>query len=187
MKLCSAHSPSFPSLHLRHSSFSNSSLAFSTSQLILQPFRCFTYVSLFSNPSFVSPTSQDFQLRHLASRPWKEPLWRASITCIYRIPRSRVNIIANQACGPGYDPRLGLYTGHIMVQLSMGCSFSKLSFASPKSQLILQPFPLFIYITAHSPTLPFLHLRHSSLSNPSFTFSTSQDFHLRHLASRPCS
>ena len=75
-------SPSFPSLHLRHSSFSNHSLASPTSQLILQPFRCFTYVtshsptlpllhlrhSSFSNPSFASPTSQDF---HLASSPWR--------------------------------------------------------------------------------------------------------------------
>ena len=67
-----AHSPSFPSLHLRHNSFSNPSLALPTSQLILQPFRCFTYVtthsptlpllylhhSSFSNPSLALPTSQ---------------------------------------------------------------------------------------------------------------------------------
>ena len=33
------------SLHLRHSSFSNSSAASPTSQLILQPFRYFTYVT----------------------------------------------------------------------------------------------------------------------------------------------
>ena len=54
----SAHSPTFPSLHLRHSSF--------------------------SNPSFASPTSQALHLIHQASRPWKEPLWRASIPGIYR-------------------------------------------------------------------------------------------------------
>ena len=66
------------------------------------------------------------------------------------------------------------------------CSFSKLSFASPMSQLILQPFPCFTYVTAHSPTLLLLHLCHSSFSNPSFASPTSQDFHLRHLASRPC-
>ena len=40
-----AHSPKFPSLHLRHSSFSNPSVALPTSQLILQSFRCFTYVT----------------------------------------------------------------------------------------------------------------------------------------------
>ena len=42
----SAHSPSFQSLHLRHSAFSNSSLAFlPMSQFVLQPFCCFTYVT----------------------------------------------------------------------------------------------------------------------------------------------
>ena len=38
-----AHSPTFPSLHLRHNPFSNTSVALPTSQLILQPFLCFTY------------------------------------------------------------------------------------------------------------------------------------------------
>ena len=33
------------SLHLRHSSFSNLSVASPKSQLILRPFRCFTYVT----------------------------------------------------------------------------------------------------------------------------------------------
>ena len=78
-----AHSPSFLLLHLHHSSFSNPSLALPTSQVILQPFRCFTYItahpptllshllrpspsfpllhlrhSSFSNPSLALPTSQ---------------------------------------------------------------------------------------------------------------------------------
>ena len=39
--------------------------------------------------------------------------------------------------------------------------------------------------TTNSPTLPSLYLRHSSFSNPSFASPTSQDFHLRHPASRP--
>ena len=61
---CSAHSPTFPSLHLRHISFSNPSVAL----LILQPFRHFTYVTShspslpslcsFSNLSVTSHTSQ---------------------------------------------------------------------------------------------------------------------------------
>ena len=101
-----AHSPALPSLYLRHSSFSNPSVASPTSQLILQPFFRF--------------------------------------------------------------------------------SFSKLSIASPTSQLILQPFPRFTYVTGHSSTLSLLHLHHSSSSNPSFASPKSQDFHLRHLASRPC-
>ena len=82
-ELGSAHSPTFPSLHLRHNSFSNPSVALPTSQFILQlffrfsyvkssPFRRFTYVSAhsptlpllhlrhssFYSPSFASPTSQ---------------------------------------------------------------------------------------------------------------------------------
>ena len=75
------------SLHLRHSSFSNPSVVLPTSQLILQSFRCFIYVTVhsptlpllhlrhssFSNPYFASPTSQDFRLRHLANRPWDLP------------------------------------------------------------------------------------------------------------------
>ena len=64
-------------------------------------------------------------------------------------------------------------------------SFSKLSVTSPTSQLILQPFRRFTYVTAHYPTLPLLHLHHSSFSKPSFAFPTSQALHLRHLASRP--
>ena len=44
----------------------------------------------------------------------------------------------------------------------------------PKSQLILQPFRCFTYVTAHSPTPPLLHLRNSTFSNPSVTSPTSQ-------------
>ena len=40
-----AHSPSFPSRHLRHNSFSNPSVALPMSQLILQPFFRFSYVT----------------------------------------------------------------------------------------------------------------------------------------------
>ena len=65
-------------------------------------------------------------------------------------------------------------------------SFSNLSITSHTSQLILQPFHRFTYITAHSPILPLLNLHHSSFSNPSFASYTSQALHLIHLASRPC-
>ena len=40
-----AHSQTLPSLYLRHSSISNSSIALPTSQLILQPFFRFSYVT----------------------------------------------------------------------------------------------------------------------------------------------
>ena len=65
------------------------------------------------------------------------------------------------------------------------CSFSNLSITSPTSQLILQPFWRFTYITAHSPTLLLLHLHHSSFPNPSFASPTSQALHLSHLMSCP--
>ena len=53
-----AHYPTFPSLHLRHNSFSNPSIALHTSQLILKPFRCFTYITDHS------PTLLSLLLRH---------------------------------------------------------------------------------------------------------------------------
>ena len=96
--MSSAHFPIYPSLHLRHNSFSNPSVALPTSQLILLP-----------------------------------------------------------------------------------------SVALPTSQLILQPFRCYTYVTAHSPTIPLLHLRHSSFSNRCFASATSQALHLIHLASHPCS
>ena len=42
----------------------------------------------------------------------------------------------------------------------------------PTSQLILQPFRRFNYVTAHSPTLPLLHLRHRL-----FTYATWRAAH----------
>ena len=63
-----ARSPTFPSLHLRHSSFSKPSVALPTSQLILQLFRCFTYVKAHS------PTLLSLLLRH---RLFSYVTWRA--------------------------------------------------------------------------------------------------------------
>ena len=50
------HSPTLPSLYLRHNSLSNPSVASPRHRS-------------FSNPSFASPTSQPIHLRHLANRP----------------------------------------------------------------------------------------------------------------------
>ena len=63
-------------------------------------------------------------------------------------------------------------------------TFSNPSVASPTSQYSLKPIRRLTYVTAHSPTLPLLPLRHSSFSNHSFASHTSQALHLRHLASR---
>ena len=43
-----------------------------------------------------------------------------------------------------------------------------------KAEIILQPFRHFTYVTAHSPTLSSLYLRHSSFSNSSVVLPTSQ-------------
>ena len=127
--------------------FSNLSVTSPTSQLILQPFRRFTYVTAHS------PT---LPLLHLLHSSFSKHFFRFSY-----VTSSSLN-------SPG--------------EL---CSFSNLSVSSPTSQLILQPFRRLTYVTAHSPTLPLLHLRHSSFSNPSFASPASQALHSIHLVSRP--
>ena len=61
-----------------------------------------------------------------------------------------------------------------VMQEKQKSSFSNLSVTSPTSQLILQPFCHFTYVTAHSATLLLLHLCHSSFSNPSVALPMSQ-------------
>ena len=157
--------------------------------LILQPFRRFTYVtahsptlpllhlchSSFCNPSFASPTSQVLHLRHLASRPWTRPALEANSR--YATGHSSFS-----------NPSVASPTSQLILQpffrFSYVTGFSLTAPGEP-SQLILQPFPRFTYGTTHSPTLPLLHLRHSSFCNPSFASPTSQALHLIHLASRP--
>ena len=68
-RMSRAHSPTFPSLHLCHNSFSNPSIALPTSQLIPQPFCCFTYVTAHS------PTLLSLFLRH---RLFTYVTWRAN-------------------------------------------------------------------------------------------------------------
>ena len=133
-----AHSPKFQSLHLRHNSFSNPSVALPTSRLILQPFRCFTYVTAnyptlrslylhhgsFSNLSITPPTPQ------LILQPFRRFTY----------------ITAHSPTFPSLQLRHS--------------SFSNPSVALPRSRLILQTFRCFTYVTAYSPTLLSLHLRH---------------------------
>ena len=75
------NSPSFPSLHLRHSSFSNHSVASLTSQLILQLFFRFFYVT---GSSLMSPDEPPM-LRAILSdlrtdRLCHYALWRHAFT-----------------------------------------------------------------------------------------------------------
>ena len=92
--------------------------------------------------------------------------------------------LAHSQIHPSLYPRHSSFSNP-SVALPTYSSFSNPSGALPTLQLILQPFRCFIYVTAYSPTLPLLHLRHSVFFNPSFTSPTSRAVHLRHLASRP--
>ena len=112
-----------------------------TSQIIIPPFRRFTYVtnhyptlpslyirhSSFSNPSFASPTSQALHLIHLAA-----------------------------ANSPPF-PSLHLNTTHFLTLPSLyvrHSSFSNPSVVSPTSQFILQPVFRFSYVTSSSLNSP---------------------------------
>ena len=126
------------SLQIHHSSFSNPSVALPISQLILQPFYRFTYITThsptlpslylrhnsFSNPSVVLPTSQ----------------------LILQAFRHFTYVTAHSPTLPS------LYLRH--------SSFSNPSVISPTSQLIVQLFRRFTYVTVHSPTLLSLLVRH---------------------------
>ena len=77
------------------------------------------------------------------------------------------------------NPSVALPTSQLILQpfrcfTYVTSSFSKLSVTLPTSQLILQPFPRFTYVTAHSLSFQSLYLRHSSFSNPSLALPTSQ-------------
>ena len=96
------------------------------------------------------------------------------------------NINSNMNCCQEVKQRISMAKDTFNRKRSIFCSFSNLSVTSVTSQLILQPFRRFTYVTAHSPSLPLLHLRHSSFSSPSFASPTSQALHLIQLASRSC-
>ena len=85
--MSSAHSPRFPSLHLHHSSFSNPSLALDTSQLILQPFHCFTYITAHF-PTLLLPL-----LRH---RIFTYVTWRAAPTYQLAIKASHYVLLSRK-------------------------------------------------------------------------------------------
>ena len=122
------HSPTVPSLYLRHNSFSNPPVALPTSQLILQPSRCFTYVTVHSR------TLLSLLLRH---RLFTYVTWQSSFS----------NLYCHFTYVTTHSPTLpSLYLRH--------SSFSNPSVASPTSQLILQPFFRFSYVTGSSLTSP---------------------------------
>ena len=134
-----SHSPTFPSLHPSHNSFSSPSVALPTSQLILQLFRCFTYVAAHSS------TLLSLLLRHrLSLTPPSEPPMR-------------------------YSPTFPSF--HLSHN-----SFSSSSVALPTSQLILQPFRCFTYVTARSLSLLSLLLSHRLFTYVTWRASHGKDY-----------
>ena len=132
------HYPTLTLLHLRHSSFSNPSAALPTSQLILQPFRWFTYVRGTSSTSqFILQPFRRFTYAtaHFTTLPLLHLRHRSFYNPSVASPTSEA-----------------LHLRH--------SSFSNPSAASPTPQLILQPFRCFTHVTGHSTTLSLLHLRH---------------------------
>ena len=143
-------------------SFSNLSVTSPTSQLILQSFRRFTYIAAHS-------TLPLLHLRHSSFS-----------THSFAFLTSQALHVRHLASRPWID----LFVRKELGTLTL-CSFPNLSVTSPTSKLNRQSLRRFTYVTAHSPTLPLLRLRHSSFSDPSFASLTSQALHLRHLASHP--
>ena len=129
----SAHSPTLQSLHLRHSSLSNPSVASSTSQLILQPFRRFTYVtthsstfsslhlchSSFSNPSVVSPTSQLFL------QPFRRFIYVTAHSSTLPSLHLRHNLFSNPSVASSTSQAL-----HLRHLASLPCLFRRLKIES---------------------------------------------------------
>ena len=194
------HSP-----YKSQSSFSNLSVTSPTSQLILQPYRRFTYVTAHST---ILP------LLHIRHRLFTYVTWRASFSNPFVASPTSQFIIQPFRCftyvtgnwstssSESHSPTLSsLHLRHSSFSFpSVASPTSQLilnhSVASPTSQalrlrhlasLILQHFLRFTYDTALSPSLPSPHLRRSSFFNHSVASPTSQALHLRHLASRPCS
>ena len=169
-----AHSPTFPSLHLCHNSFSNPSITSPMSQLIIQLFRRFTYVTAHS------PTLPSLYLRHNSfsnlsitlptSQLILQPFHHFTYVTAHSPTLSSLYLRHSSFSNPSVFYLRHSSFSNPSVASPRHSSFSNPSVASPTPQLILQAFLRFTYVTAHSPILPLLHLRHSSFSNH-FRFS----------------
>ena len=211
-----SHPPTLPSFYLCHNSFSNHSVASPTSQLILQSFFRFFYVSGSSLTSLGEPPMQNTGIAAVA--PLNKPLTSIQPDIIHTLVD--MFLVSQDQCSSvlWIHFRDGAVCGGVQLPVSpldensdwrcdrcpailssaevtdivgrIGDDVDSIQAVSYRfnvtisALLILQPSRRFTYVTAHSPTLPSLYLRHSSLSNPSFAFPTSQALHLRHLASR---
>ena len=127
----------------RHSPFSNPSVALPTSQFILQPFRCFTYVPAHS------PTLLLLLLRHKL--------------CSYSNLFPSLHLRYSSFSNPSVASPTSVHSPHyptLPLRHLRQSSISNHSVPSPTSQLVLQPFCRFTYVTCTSSTSHALHLRH---------------------------
>ena len=157
--MSSAHSPTFPSLHQRHSSFSNRSVALPTSQLILQPCHCFTNVTDHS-PTILSlllrqrnelcsysKLSVSLPMSQFILQPFRRFTYVTSHYPTIPLLHLRHSSFSNRSFASSTSKECGL----LILQLSVSL---------PMSQLILQPHRRFTYDAAHSPTLLSLLIHH---------------------------
>ena len=121
----------FRSLHLRHSSFSNSSVALPTSQLILQAFRCLTYVTAHS------PTLPPLYLHHSS----------LSNPCRFTyITAHSPTLLSLYLCHSSFSsPSVTLPTSLLILQPF--CHFTYITAHSPTLLSLLLHHRLFTYIT----------------------------------------
>ena len=148
------HSPNPSVSLLRHSSFSNPSVASTTPQfilqlalLILQPFRHFTYFTTFSKPfrrfSYVTAHSPTLPLLHSSfSNPsFASPTSQAHELCSF----SNLSITS---------PTSQFILQTLPSLFLRHSSFSNLSVSSTMPQFTLQPFFCFSYVTSSSLNSP---------------------------------
>ena len=97
----------------------------------------------------------------------------SSRTGVFKLLSSRANLHLSYNPAGRSHCRLQNHHGYIKHHYSGigGASFSNPYITSPTSQFILQPFRRFTYVTAHSTTVPLLHLRHRHFTY--FTWRTA--------------
>ena len=132
------HSPTLPSLYLRHSSFSNPSVTSRSSQFILQLFFRFSSIIGSLLTSAHSPTFPSLQLRHSS---FSNPSVALPMSQLILQPFRRFTYVTDHS-----PTLLSLYLRHSL--------FSNPSIALPMLQLILQPFFRFSYVAGSSLTSP---------------------------------
>ena len=130
-----AYSPTFPSLYLRHSSFSNPSAALPTSQFILQPFFRFSYVTSsslnspgeqaelilqpfrhFTYATAYSPTLPSLYLRHSSffNHSVPSPTAQLILQPFFRFSYA----IGSSLMSPGELPMVPRETSHVHAKMS---------------------------------------------------------------------